>query len=168
MSVRCPEDFFTLRMQMRNDIQTDGRSHHPVGASLDRSAGVGINHHRTIRMGIAKGGEFVCGATQIQRTSRIQIRHQHGLFRGENFCCLAHETYTGHDQRLGRMITTKARHLQRIRDATAGFLSQILQICIDVVVRDQHRLLFFQKKTYFVLECCLFARLQVLGHLCPS
>ncbi len=43
------------------------------------------------------------------------------------------------------MVAAKARHFQRIGNAAAGFLGQVLQVGVDVVVRHQHRLLFLEQ-----------------------
>ncbi len=139
-----------MRMQVGNNIESYRRCDHPVGTRFDGRAGVGIHDHCAIGMRIAKCSEFVSLATKIERASRIQIRHQDALFRAQYFRCFAHEFDPGHDQGLRGVITPETRHFQGIRHASAGFLGQILQIGVDIIMRDQYRLLFFQQ----MLDAC--------------
>jgi len=67
------------------------------------------------------------------------------FFRAEDFRGLAHEAHARHDQGLGRMVAAEAGHFQRVGNAAAGFLGQVLQVGVDVVVRDQHGVAFLQQ-----------------------
>ncbi|MNT19688.1 hypothetical protein D3C72_1549560 [compost metagenome] len=73
--VGCPQDFLALRMQVGNDVEADGRGHHPVRARLDGRAGVGVHHHRAVRMGVAEGREFIDRTAEIERAGRVEVGH---------------------------------------------------------------------------------------------
>ena len=150
--VRRPQDLLALRVQVRDDVQADRRGHHPVGARLHGGAGVGVDHHRAVGMLVAEGGEFVGRAAQVERAGRVQVGHQDAFFRAEDFGGFAHEAHAGHDQRLGRVVAAEARHFQRVGHAAAGFLGQVLQVGVDVVVGDQHRVAFLQQALDAVLQ----------------
>ena len=139
-------------MQVRNDVEADRGSHHPVGARLHGRAGVGVDHHGAIGMRVAKRAEFVHRAAQIQRAGCVQIGHQNAFARAQNLGGLAHEAHAGHHQRLRRMIAAEARHFQRVRHAAAGFLGQVLQIGVNIIMRHQHRSGFLQQLPRAFLE----------------
>jgi len=117
---------------------------------------------------VAEGGEFVCRAAQVERTGRFQVRHQDGLLGAEDFRRLAHEAHAGHHQGPGRMVAAEARHFQRVGDAAAGFLGQVLQLGVDIVVGDQHRLFLFQQAPDAVFQFRLFLRRWRGGDLGPG
>ena len=66
------------------------------------------------------------------------------------------------------MVTAEAGHLQRIGYAAAGFLGKILQLGIDVVMRDQHGLFFLQQATDLVFQRSTLVRRQWLRHARPG
>ncbi|MNL30877.1 hypothetical protein D3C87_1526380 [compost metagenome] len=107
---------------MFDDFQADAGRHHPVRTGLHGRTGIGVDHHRAIRVGIAECREFVRRAAEVQRARSVEVRHQDGLLGAQDLGGLAHEAHAGHDQRLGGMIAAEARHFQRIRHAAAGFL----------------------------------------------
>jgi hypothetical protein len=113
---------------------------------------VGVDDHRAVRMLVAERGELVGRAAQVQRAGRVQVRHQDGLFRAEDLGRLAHEAHAGDDQRLRGVVAAEARHFQRVRHAAAGFLGQVLQVGIDVVVGDQHGFTLLQQAADAVLQ----------------
>ena len=49
-----PKDFLALTIQIIDNVQRYAGRHYPVGSSLNRSRGVGINHHGSIGMLIAE------------------------------------------------------------------------------------------------------------------
>ena len=51
-----------------------------------------------------------------------------------------------------RVIAAEARHLQRIGDAAAGLVGQVLQVAIDVVMRHQRRIVLAQHAANLRLE----------------
>jgi hypothetical protein len=83
-------------------------------------------------------------AAQVERAGGLQGRHQHALFRGEDFRRLAHEAHTGHDHRVGRVVLAEAGHFQRVGHAAAGFLGQGLDHRVAIVMGDQHGILGLQ------------------------
>ena len=155
MSVRCPDNFLPQAVQMLNQLNGDAGGHDPVCPRFYRRGGVGINHHGTVRMGVAEGGERVNRAAKIERTLGIQRRHQNGFFRAENFRRFAHKTHASNKQRGSRMFCAKARHLQRVRDAAPGLFRQLLDFRVGVVMRHHHRVSLFQK-TFDLLAVELF------------
>ena len=152
MPVGCPEDFLALVFQRTHDVQRAARCHNPVGPRLDGGAGVGIHHHRTVGMRVAKGAELIYRAAQVKRAGGVQVGHQHALFGRQDFGGFAHETHARHHQRLRRMVAAKTRHFQRIADNAAGFFGQVLQIWMHVVVRHHDGVLFFQQATNLVFQ----------------
>ena len=142
--VRRPQNFLAARVQMRDDFERDGRGDHPVGARLDRGAGVGVDHHRALRMRVAKRGESVGRTSQIQRAFGRGFDHQNALVRAQDFRRLAHEPHPRDDDRVGRMTVAESRHFQRIGHAAAAGVSQVLQRAVDIIMRHQHRVLRFQ------------------------
>ena len=125
-------------------------------------------HDGAVGMGIAEGGELIDRTAEVERAGRIEIGHQHRFIGRQNLCCLAHEAHASHHQGLGRMVATEACHLQRIGHAAAGLFSQVLQFRIDVVMRDQHRLLFLQQAADLVLQRSALRRRQRIWHACPG
>ena len=95
-------------------------------------------------------------AAEVERAGGVEIGHQDPLARRQDLGRLAHEAHAGHDQGLRGMVTAESRHLQRVRDAAAGFLGQVLQVPIDVVVRHQHRLLLLEQLADARLELRAF------------
>ena len=88
-------------------------------------------------MRVAEGGERSRWAPEIKGALCLERRHEHGLVGRQNLGRFAHETNARDDQRRGRVVSTKARHLERIRDeATRGFC-KFLNVTISVVMRDQ-------------------------------
>ncbi len=85
MLIGRPQDFFALGMQMRHDVEPDGRRDHPVGARFDGGTCIGVHHYGAIRVGIAKGGKLIGRTTQVERTGGIQVGHQHALVRAQDF-----------------------------------------------------------------------------------
>jgi len=156
--VRCPQDFPALLVQVLDELDRNARSHHPVGARLHRRAGVGIHHHLAVRMGVAEWNETVGRAIEIERALGLQSRHEHAFFRIQNLGGLAHEAHPGDYQCFGRMLVAKARHVERVRDVTAGLLGKTLQVFVHVVVRHQHRILRFQKSLDLVEQTLAFGR----------
>ncbi len=167
VTVGRPDDLLAARVQIGNDFQPDRRRHHPVRARLHRRAGVRIDDHRAIRMRVAERGEFVGGTTEIERTGGVEIRHQDAFVRAQNLRGLTHETHAGHDQRLRVMIAAETRHLQRIRDAAAGFVSEFLQLGVHIIVRDKHRLFTREQRADARLQRDFLFRRRHVGHLRP-
>ena len=145
VSVWRPDDFFALGMQMLDDLEANTGRDHPVGTRFDGSAGIGVDHHRAVGMFVAEFRKFVRWAAQIERTLGFQFRHQHAFFRVEDFRSLAHKAYAAHHHCLCGMVSAKARHFQRVRDATTCFFSQILQIRMHIIVRNEHCVLFLEQ-----------------------
>jgi hypothetical protein len=85
---------------------------------------------------------------QVASRSGISTR----FVRRQNLGCFAHELHARHHQRLRRMVTAKARHLQRIADDAAGLFGQVLQVGVHVVVRHHDGVLFLQQAADFVLQ----------------
>jgi hypothetical protein len=94
---------------------------------------------------VAEGRELVGRAAQVERTGGVQVRHQDGLFRAQDLGRLAHEAHAGDHQGFGRVVAAEARHFQRIGHAAAGFLGQVLQVGVHVVVGHQHRFALLQQ-----------------------
>ena len=66
MAVRRPEDFFPHAIQMLNEFHCDTGGHNPVGASLNRRRGIGIDHNGAVRVSVAKSAERLDRAAKIQ------------------------------------------------------------------------------------------------------
>ncbi|MNG97804.1 hypothetical protein D3C79_569270 [compost metagenome] len=139
--VRPPDDGFAVVHQALDDFQRAAGGHHPVGTGFDRRRGIGIDHHGALRVLVAKRRKLFDRATQVKRTGRFQGRHQHALFRGEDFCRLAHEAHPGDNHRAGFVLVAEAGHFQRVGHAAAGFLGQRLDHRVTVVMGNQHRVL---------------------------
>ena len=144
MLVRSPDDLLAVVHEALDDFQRATGSHHPVGTCLDRSGGVGIDHHGALGVLIAKSRELRNGAAKIQRTGGIERWHQHTLFGIEDLGRLTHELHAGDHYRLRRMLIAETRHFQRVRYATTGFLGQRLDHRIGVVMRHEHCILLLQ------------------------
>ena len=140
MTIRRPQNFLAAIGQMRDDLHGDAGGHHPIGAGFYGGRGVGIDHHPALRVLVAESREFIRRAAQVERAGGVQGGHQHALFRGENLRRLAHKAHARNHQGAGGMIASEARHFERIRNATAGLLSQRLNLGGGVVVRHQHRI----------------------------
>jgi hypothetical protein len=65
------------------------------------------------------------------------------------------------------MVAPEARHLERIGDAAAGFLGQVLQVGVDIVVRDEHRFTFLEQALDACFEFGLFSRRRRGGRARP-
>jgi hypothetical protein len=135
-----------LGVQVGHDLQRAGAGHHPVGACLHGGAGVGVDDDLAVRVGVAEGREVVGRAAQVQRAGRVQVGHQHALLGAQDLGGLAHEAHAGHDQRLRRVVTAEAGHLQRVRDDAAGGQRQVLQRAVDVVVGDEDGVVLLEQR----------------------
>ena len=139
MPVGCPQDLLPQRSQVAHDGHGARAGHHPVGACLDGRTAVGVDHHGAVGVRVAERGERVGRAAQVERAGGLQIGHQHALGRRQDLGRLTHETNAGDDQRAGRMVAAETGHLERVGDAATGLERQVLQVAIDVVVGDEHR-----------------------------
>ena len=166
--VRPPDELFSLRLEVGDDLQRHRRRDDPVGTRLHGGAGVGIHHHRPVRMLVAEGRELVLGAAQVQRAFCFQIRHQHRLVRAEDLGAFAHEAHAGHHQHPRRMGGAESGHLQRIAHAAAGFQGQILDVGIHVVVGHQHGIAFVQQGRNAFFQRPGLIGAQGIGHLGPG
>ena len=119
-------------------------------------------------MPVAESGEFVGGATEIERTGRIEVRHQHALLGIEDLRRLAHETHAGDHKGRGALRAPKARHLQRIGDAAAGFLGKVLNVGVDVVMREQYGAPLSEQPPDAGLQFPALLRARRFGHFGPS
>ena len=137
MTIRCPKDLFALNFELMNDCKGTRASDHPVSLGFDGSTSIGIDHHLTIGMQSPKSSKITSITTQIKRAGRFQIRHEYPFLRTQNLGSLTHKAHTSHDEILGGMILTKAGHFQRIGHKATGFEGKILNIAIDIVVRNQ-------------------------------
>ena len=167
VAVGSPNQFLAARFQIRHDFQRHRRRDHPVGTRFHGGGSVGVHHHRTVGVLIAKRRKRLFRATQIQRTFRFQIRHQHRFFRAEDFRALAHEAHARHHQCIGFVFRAEARHLQRIAHASARFQSQILNQRIDVIMRHQDRVFLLQQGLDFVFQTTCRLTVGRVGNLRP-
>ncbi|MNO77054.1 hypothetical protein D3C76_681490 [compost metagenome] len=139
--VRPPDDGFAVIHQAFDDFQRTARRHHPVRAGFDRRRGIGVNHHRALRMLVAERGKLIDRAPEVQRARRFQGRHQDAFFGVEDLGRLAHELHPGDHHGLGRVGVAEAGHLKRVGDTATGFFGQGLNNRIAIEVRHQHRVL---------------------------
>ncbi len=141
-----PQHFLALLVQVTHDRQRARARHHPVGTGFDGRAGVGIDDDLALRVRVAEGGEFVRRAAEVERAGGFEVGHQHAFVRRQNLRALAHEAHARDDQCLRGVVAAEARHLERIGHTSAALLRQVLQIAIDVVVRDEHGVVFAQQR----------------------
>jgi hypothetical protein len=154
-------------VQLAHDIQTDGRCDDPVGARLDRDAGIGINHYRAIRMGVAEWRELLGRTGEIERAGRFQVRHEHAFFGVEDLGRFTHETHAADDQRAAALLMPEPGHLQRVGHASARLLRQVLQVRMDVEMREQSGVLFAQQLPRARLELLPLGGSRLDGRPCP-
>ena len=167
VAVGPPNQFLAARFQIRHDFQRHRRRYHPVGTRFHGGGSVGVHYHRTVGVLVAKRRKRLFRTTQIQRTFRFQIRHQHRFFRAEDFRALAHEAHARHHQCIGFVFRTETRHLQRIAHASACFQSQILNQRIDVIMRHQDRVFLLQQGLDFVFQTTCRLAVGRVGNLRP-
>ena len=139
VAVGSPNQLLAARFQIRHDFQRHRRRDHPIGTRFHGGGSVGVHYDCAVGVLVAKRRKRFFRATQIQRTFRFQIRHQHRFFRAEDFRALAHEAYARHHQRIGFVFRTEASHFQRITHASARLQSQILNQRINIIMRHQDR-----------------------------
>src|SRR3569623_432905 len=65
------------------------------------------------------------------------------------------------------MVAAEARLFERIRYAAAGFFGQVLQIGVDIIMSNQHCLLFLQQLANTVLEPPSFLGRRRSRYSCP-
>ncbi len=106
-----PQDFVPAFFERAHDVKGAARCHQPVGARLHGRAGVGIDHYRALGVLVAKGGKFVDRATEVERAGGVEVGHEHGFVRRQNFGRLAHEAHAADHQRLRCVLAPKTRHL---------------------------------------------------------
>ena len=114
-------------------------------AGLDLGAGVGVDHHRVVRMAVAEGAEQVGRTILVERAGGVQVRHQHPLLVVEDLRGLAHEADPGDHQGGGPLLGAETGHLERVGHAAAGLVGQVLQVAVGVVMGREHRVLFAQQ-----------------------
>ncbi|MNI60159.1 hypothetical protein D3C73_1153530 [compost metagenome] len=141
MLVRPPDDGFAVIHQAFDDLQRAAGRHDPIRPRLDGRRGVGINDHGAFRVLITERRKLVHRATQVERTGRLQRRHQHAFFGVEDLGRFAHELDPGDHDGLGRVGIAEAGHLQRVGDTATGFFGQGLNNRIAIEVSHQHRVL---------------------------
>ena len=168
MAVGRPQHLLALVLQVVDDRQRAGAGHHPVGPRLDRSAGVGVDDDLAVGVGVAEGGELVGRAAQVERAGGVQVRHQHALVGRQDLGRLAHESHAGHDQRMRRVVAPEARHLERVGHTAAAGQRQVLDVAVDVVVRDQHRILRDELGVDAIDSRCTLGRRQPGRHTGPG
>ena len=111
-------------------------------------------------MFLAKCLELFWRAADVQTAFSLKGRHVNRFFGRQNFCCFAHEFDTSNDERLGTVVSAKPSHLQRIRDAPASFISQILDILIHIVMSNQSGTAFLQQRLNFCFQLILMGLIE--------
>ena len=134
------------------------------------TAALVLAYTTTVRSGC--GSQKAANSSAGQPRSSEQVASRSGIrmrfFGAQDFRRLAHEAHAGDDQGLGRVVAAEARHLERIGDAAAGFLGQVLQVGVDVVVGDQHRFAFLEQAADLVLELGAFVGRRRLRRARPG
>ena len=138
MLIRCPQNLFTLRLQVLNDLHGNRRGHDPIGTRFYRRRGIGIHHHGTVGVGIAERAELVNRAANIERAGRFERRHQHTLFWGKDLGRFAHKAHACNHQRGGIVTGTEAGHFQGVRHTAASLFSKLLNGIVGIVMRYQN------------------------------
>lgn len=149
MLIGRPEDLLALCLQMLDHLDGDRGGDHPVGARFHGRRRIGVDHNGAVRVRIAKSAEFIRGAADIQRAGCLKRGHQHALVGRQDLRRLAHEANPGHHQRGGIVAGAKAGHFQRIGDTAAGFLRQLLDGVIGIVMRYQHGVVLLEQALDF-------------------
>ena len=166
--VRRPQHLAALLLQVVDDRQRARARHHPVGTRLHRGTGVGVDDNAAVGVGVAKALEIFGRTAEVERAGRVEIGHQHTLLGAQDLRRLAHEAHARDDERLARVITDEARHLERISDAAAGLEREILNVAVDVEMRDQHGVVLFQQRRGAGFPVDALLQVQRFGHLRPG
>jgi hypothetical protein len=135
-----PQDLAALGVQVAHDLLRDGGGDHPVGASLHRRARVRVDDHHPVRMLAAELRERLDRGGEVERALGGEVGHQHPLLGIQDLGGLAHEAHARDHDGLRGVLVPEARHLERVRYRSAACLRKILQVRMDVVVGDQHRI----------------------------
>jgi hypothetical protein len=165
--VRLWTYLFPAFVQVAHDVERDCRSDHPSGTRLDRGARIRIDHHGALGVLVAETGKFIGRTTQIERAVRIEIGHEHALLRIEDLRGLAHEAHARDHQRRRGLRPPKTRHFERVCHAAAGLLGEVLDVGLDVVVREQRRVPLFEQPFDARLQFAALPRAWCRGDLCP-
>ena len=94
---------------------------------------------------ITECAECICRTTKVQRALCLWLDEQYSFFRTQNFCCLSHEAYTcDHDSARG-MGKAEPGHLQGVSDTASGLFGKLLQVTINIIMRNKHRIFACEK-----------------------
>ncbi len=130
-------------------------------------AEVRVDHHGAFGMPVAKRGELFRGTAEVERASRIEIRHQHALLGVQDLRRLAHEAHARDHQRRGFLGAAEACHLQRIGDAAAGLLGEVLDVGLDVIMREKYRAPLCEQPPDALLQFPAFFQTRRVRHSRP-
>ena len=168
VTVGRPQYLFPALVQVAHDVERDCGGDHPAGARLDRCARIRIDHHGALGVQVAETGEFIGRTTQIERAACVEVGHEHALLGIEDLRRLAHEAHARDHQRRRGLRPPETRHLERVRHAATGLFREILDIGLDVVVREQHRAALFEQASDARFQVAALLRAGRHRDLCPG
>ena len=145
VTIRRPQDFFAARLEVLDDRQRDAARDHPIRQRLHARGRVRIHDDGAIRVRFAERFEFIGRTTDVERALRLECRHQHALLGRKDLGRFAHEPDARDDERRRRVTLPKRAISSESATQPPGFLGEILDVAVDVVVRDDRRVLFRQQ-----------------------
>jgi hypothetical protein len=92
------------------------------------------------------------GVARSSEHSAVEVGHEDALLGVEDLRGLAHEAHARDHHRLRAVRVAEARHLERVRDGAAGRLREVLQVGVDVVVRDEDGVALLQERVRLLDE----------------
>ena len=135
--VRAEDNLFVLREAFYNLLGVGG-CHHHIGHGLDGCRGIDIRDDRVVGMFLHELGEVIGRTTVGQRTSGIEVGHQHFLVGAKHLGSLAHKMNATHHNDIGIRLGSPLCQSQ----AVAHKVGYILYFATLVVVSEDNGILF--------------------------
>src|SRR5579859_214766 len=133
------EDDLLVGRQLGQDRLGVGRGDDDVRLRLHIGRAIDVGDGDMIRARLAELAEFLGRAAVFERAAGGHVGQQHGLVRADDLGDLAHEADAAEHDDVGIGGRRLARQIQRIADE----VSEILDLSVLIIVRENNRVAFF-------------------------
>ena len=152
------EDEFGVFGELFHNFLCVARCYHHVGQCFDGSGGVDIRDDGVVGMCADKRSELVGIATIGQRTSGVDVGHQHFFVGRQYFGRFAHKMDAAHHQNVGGCFGSPLCQRQTI----AYHIGYVLNVAGLVIVRHDDGIFFEAQAVDFGNYCLFFHTFHVL------
>ena len=138
VTIRAENNLFIFR-ETFNDLFCISRSHYYICHRFHSCRCIHIRDHRISRMCFHKLSKLICRTAVCQRTSCIQVGHQHLLVRTKHLCGFSHKMNATHHKNIRIGFGCNLSQSQTVPNVVGN----ILYFAFLVIVSQDYRILFF-------------------------